>query len=228
MFVLPQKSKRDALILVPVSVSVLGFMWVFDSILLGASRDLVQRYLPLYFAAWLSAWLIGSAFLGLSFVSRKLNHFARCLMIIALFWPIHGIAIAVAEEWTISYREATWTQHSDMGYTYMYGEMSGSGYARGLARWERNVCGQTLFGLVAGVVWLPTLLLSCYTWRRILGDSPDPEKHERTIEAAPNPRSRQIPTRQSAASLLLSRQNPGTPFRRPIRGRQSKPPSERK
>lgn len=165
---------RDALILAPVSIAILGLIWGLNSVMIGASGDLVDRYLPLYFAAWFVAWLGGTLLLRLPFVSRDLSHFSRCIIFIALFWPIHGLASALAEEWTVSHRKATWTEPSDMGYAYMYWEMSGLGYGHGWMDWDRKIRSHSLGGLVAGIVWLPALLLSCFTWRRILGDPPAP------------------------------------------------------
>ena len=169
---------RDALILAPVSIAVLGLIWALDSVMMGASSDLVDHYLPLYFAAWFVAWLLGSWLLRLPFIPRDLSHLTRCLVLIAMFWPIHGLASALAEEWTILHRKATWTEPSDMGYTYMYGEMSGMGYARGWMDWDRKIRSHSLGGLFAGVVWVPVLLISCFTWKKILGDAPAHEQFD--------------------------------------------------
>jgi hypothetical protein len=163
---------RDALILAPVSMAILALIWVADLFLLGASRDLVERYLLLYIAAWIAAWLLGTLLLRLRMFPRNLSHRARCAVCILLFWPIHGIASAAAEEWTIAHRKATPTQASDLGVTYMYAEMSGMGYARGWADCPSKILRHTSAGLYAGVVWLPALMLSCYLWRPLLRESP--------------------------------------------------------
>jgi hypothetical protein len=67
---------RDALILAPVSIAVLVLIWSLDSVMMGASGDLVDRYLPLYVAAWFIAWLVGILLLRLPFVPRNVGNVA--------------------------------------------------------------------------------------------------------------------------------------------------------
>jgi hypothetical protein len=90
-----------------------------------------------------------------------------------------------------------------MGYTYMYGEMSGMGYAGGWHDCLRKIAGHSVGGLFAGVVWMPALLLSCFVWRKILGDSPqrsdDQPSGEQAVSSDGHKPSSSVTTADSTA-----------------------------
>lgn len=165
---------RDALILAPISIAVLLLIWALDQVMIGASNDLVLRWVLLYFLAWIAAWILTTLILKIPIFHYDLSHFTRCLICIALFWPLLALASSLAEVWTISHRQSTWTGPSDMGYSYMYWEMSGMGYARGFSGLSRRLGEYALGGAISGLIWFPALLLSLFVWRGILQQTEQP------------------------------------------------------
>src|SRR5687767_11049685 len=83
--------------------------------------------------AWVLAMLLGSLSLLLT---RTRSEHQRILILtvstVVLFFPLRGLSRGVAEELELRERIRTGYQ-SDTGISYMYGEMSGMGFAKGLA-----------------------------------------------------------------------------------------------
>jgi hypothetical protein len=161
---------RDALIIGPVSVALLGLIGALNEFLIGATHDLIIRWIPIYFAAWLMAWGLIATICQVPLLKRLASSFSRCVAIVVLFWPILAVGSCLAEEWTLSHRVTGRNEPSDMGNRYMYGELSGMGQAGGWMDLSRKVSDHCLGGLVASIVWLPVLFASALFWRRVLGD----------------------------------------------------------
>jgi hypothetical protein len=172
LFASKHSTMRDALILLPVSLAVLAGIWKVDDLMIGASGDFVRRWVPLYVVAWFLAWLIMILVMSARGLrDRDFSHFTRCVVAVLLVWPVLAVTTSIAEEWTIAHRIATWTEPSDMGYRYLYWEMSGMGYARGWAEVPRRFVSYTLLGVMASVAWVPVLLLSLFVWSRTIKPS---------------------------------------------------------
>jgi len=156
--------KRDSILLLPcIILYALGiYGW---NAFMGASNDLVPRLFVMFAAAWLIGWLISFAVFSWP-AMREVSHFTRCLTTLILFWPLMGVGVSVAEEWTIAHRMATWDGPSDMGWNYMYAEMSGMGGAGGFRDLWSHVGGFFMFGVVTALLWLPYLLLAAYIYDR--------------------------------------------------------------
>jgi len=163
---------RDALILLPVSLAVLAGIWKVDDLMIGASGDMVRRWVPLYFLAWFIAWLNMSLVMSVRRLQdRDFSHFTRCIVAILLVWPVLAVSTSIAEEWTIAHRIATWTEPSDTGYNFLYWEMSGMGYARGWLDLPRRLVSYPIIGVISSIAWVPALLLSLFVWSRIMKPS---------------------------------------------------------
>lgn len=140
--------------------------------MLGASGDLVRRWVPLYFLAWFVAWLMMTLVMSVRVLrDRDFSHFTRCIVAVLLMWPVLAVTTSIAEEWTIAHRIATWKEPSDMGYRYLYWEMSGMGYAGGWKDLPRQLGEFSILGVVSSIAWVPVLLLSLFAWSRIMKPS---------------------------------------------------------
>ena len=148
---------RDTSIVLPLSLVVLALFWVVDHFCLGATRDLLERWIPIYFLCWILAWAL--VFITPIFPAAYKLKFSliRYAVIVLLFYIFISIGTCLAEEWTIAFRKATWKEVGDLGYTYLYPEDSGMGYARGFGDIQKRLKESIIWTLLSGIVWFPLL-----------------------------------------------------------------------
>src|SRR5688572_18973854 len=77
---------------------------------------------------------------------------------VILFFPLRGLSRGVAEELELQERIRTGYQ-SDTGISYMYGEMSGMGFADGLAHWPKIIYSWCFLAIITAIFWLPLAFL---------------------------------------------------------------------
>ncbi|HEX8295458.1 MAG TPA: hypothetical protein VF593_04110 [Chthoniobacteraceae bacterium] len=109
--------------------------------------------------AWLLAMLLGSFSL---LFTRTRPEPQRILILtistVILFFPLRGLSRGVAEELELQERILTGYQ-SDTGISYMYGEMSGMGFADGLAHWPEIISSWFFLAIITAIFWLPLAFL---------------------------------------------------------------------
>jgi hypothetical protein len=122
--------------------------------------------------AWFVAWLMMTLVMSVRGLrDRDFSQFTRCIVAVLLVFPVLAVTTSIAEEWTIAHRIATWTEPLDMGYSYLYWEMSGMGYAGGWRDLPQHLGALCILGVVSSIAWVPVLLLSLFVWSRIMRPS---------------------------------------------------------
>lgn len=156
----------DLVTLSPCFFAISALVYGFTENYLGATNDLIWRLYITYLLAWLLAVIAARVIAYVFRWQKPVLTFLRALAVILIFFPLYGATIPIAEEWTIQSRKATWPGPSDMGYTYMYVEMSGMGYADGLSKGWENIWNDMknfiFWGVLLSPLWFPLLVLSTY------------------------------------------------------------------
>jgi hypothetical protein len=125
----------------------------------GPADDLFRWLFLSLPCAWLLAMLLAT--LSLLF-TRSRPERSRILVLtisaVVLYFPIQGIFCGLAEEITLRERIQS-NYQSDEGISYMYGEMSGMGYAYGLAHWPSIILSWLSGAAIFSLFWLPLAFL---------------------------------------------------------------------
>jgi len=125
----------------------------------GASRDLRPWLYLVRLLSWLAALLIASLLFAPALLRRRL-HFLGALLFglvaVLIYYSCLGFLTAHAEEHVIQNRRAT-EEPSDMGYNYMYGEFSGSGYSRGALDAIPGIYKGFQNALATSFIWFPII-----------------------------------------------------------------------
>ena len=125
----------------------------------GPSPDLLPWLVLGIPCAWILATCIGS--ISLLFTKKRTfrqRTLTLTISTVILFFPIRGLLIAIAEEITLKNRIKI-NYQSDLGISYMYGELSGMGTASGLTHWPSTLLSWIYSGICASLLWLPLAFL---------------------------------------------------------------------
>lgn len=125
----------------------------------GAAHDLRPWLYLVRLASWLAALLVASMLFGPALVRRRLHSWGVILfstVAVLIYFPCLGFLTAHAEEHVIQQRRAT-REPSDMGYNYMYGEFSGSGYTRGSLDAIPGIYAGFQNALACSFIWFPII-----------------------------------------------------------------------
>lgn len=128
----------------------------------GAARDLRSWLYLVRLLSWLAALLVASLLFAPALLRRRL-HFGGAVLFatvaVLIYFPCLGFLTAYAEEHVIQQRRVA-REPSDLGYTYMYAEFSGSGYSRGALDAVPGIYTGFRNALAGSFIWFPIIFFA--------------------------------------------------------------------
>ena len=145
----------------------------------GAAPDLRPWLYLVRVASWLIALTITALLFAAPLLRRRLRFGGAVLLAaiaITIYYPCVGYLTAQAEEHVIQQRRASGREPGDMGFAYMYGEFSGSGYSRGAFDAMRGISTGLQSAFATAFIWFPIVFFASRRVYRHAVPQPDNRK----------------------------------------------------